>query len=153
MKQRKNFSQGIIIALIVALALSGCAGQTHGHGHACLQPNSRRTPSPIINASGEVVPAQWTTLSFAQAGNVDELSVKEGDAIKAGDVIARLSAPELRSESGAEAGRRESGRSEPGAAHRSGARGRYSRRAGSRQLGAGACGAKPSRSAICSTTQ
>ena len=35
----------------------------------------------MINASGEVVPAQWTTLSFAQAGNIAELLVKEGDAI------------------------------------------------------------------------
>ena len=93
MKQRKNLPQGIISALILALVLSGCARSAGGRrAHS---PRRQAAASPVINASGEVVPAQWTTLSFAQAGNVDELSIKEGDAIKAGDVIARLSAPEL----------------------------------------------------------
>ena len=97
MKLVQNFSQWIISALIAALALSGCAGQTPvtGTGTPASALNSPQDTSPIVNASGEVMPAQWTTLSFAQAGNVAELTVKEGDAIKKGDVIARLSAPEL----------------------------------------------------------
>ena len=33
--------------------------------------------------------AQWTTLSFTQAGAVIKLPIKEGDRIKAGDVIAQ----------------------------------------------------------------
>ncbi len=95
MKQHKFFSQWIIIALSVALALSGCAGQSVAPGTPTPASSSPKDTSPIINASGEVLPAQWTTLSFAQAGNVAELLVKEGDAIKKGDVIARLSAPDL----------------------------------------------------------
>lgn len=93
MKQRKIFSQAIIIALIAAVALSGCAGQPTVTSTPA--PGAQEVMTPVINASGEVVPAQWTTLSFAQAGNVAEMLVNEGDAIKAGDVIARLSVPEL----------------------------------------------------------
>ena len=93
MKQRKVFSQAIIIALIAAVALSGCAGQPTATSTPA--PGAQEVMTPVINASGEVVPAQWTTLSFAQAGNVAELLVNEGDAIKAGDVIARLSVPDL----------------------------------------------------------
>jgi multidrug efflux pump subunit AcrA (membrane-fusion protein) len=96
MKHSKICTRVIITALIVAVALSGCAGQpTATSTPAPNAPNALGETSPMINASGEVVPAQWTTLSFAQAGNVDELAVKEGDAIKMGDVIAKLSAPEL----------------------------------------------------------
>jgi multidrug efflux pump subunit AcrA (membrane-fusion protein) len=93
MKQHKNFFQWIIVALSAAIALGGCAGQPAASSTPT--PSAQAAATPIINASGEVVPAQWTTLSFAQAGNVDELPVKEGDTIKSGDVIARLSAPEL----------------------------------------------------------
>jgi multidrug resistance efflux pump len=93
MKQHQNFFQWIIVALSAAIALSGCAGQPAATSTPA--PSAQAAATPIINASGEVVPAQWTTLSFAQAGNVDELPVKEGDTIKSGDVIARLSAPEL----------------------------------------------------------
>ncbi|CAG0937241.1 Inner membrane protein YiaV [Thermoflexales bacterium] len=93
MKQRKTFSQWICSALIIALVLGGCAGQPPVTNTPT--PNVLEETAPSISASGEVVPAQWTTLSFAQAGNLVELSVKEGEAIKAGDVIARLSVPEL----------------------------------------------------------
>jgi multidrug efflux pump subunit AcrA (membrane-fusion protein) len=97
MKQRKFFPKWTIGALIAALALGGCAGQAPatGTGTPASPSNLPRDTSPGVDASGEVVPAQWTTLSFAQAGNVDELPVKAGDAIKQGAVIARLSAPEL----------------------------------------------------------
>jgi multidrug efflux pump subunit AcrA (membrane-fusion protein) len=95
MKQRKMFSQVIIIALVAAIALSGCAGQPTATSTPATAVDTAEAASPVINAGGEVLPAQWTTLSFAQAGNVDELLVKEGDEIKKGDLIARLSAPEL----------------------------------------------------------
>ncbi|MFZ5810123.1 MAG: HlyD family secretion protein [Chloroflexota bacterium] len=43
-----------------------------------------------IRASGVIVPAQKANLSFAQNGQVESILVKEGDAVQAGAVIARL---------------------------------------------------------------
>ncbi len=43
-----------------------------------------------------MVPAHWTTLSFSQAGTIVELPVKEGDRVKAGDLIAQLDAVDLK---------------------------------------------------------
>ncbi len=44
-----------------------------------------------ISAEGKVEPLQVANLSFATGGEVTEVLVKEGDVLKAGDVIARLS--------------------------------------------------------------
>ena len=93
MKQRRILSQWIIIGLTTALTLGGCANQSQAN--ATPTPASLKEATPIVSASGEVRPAQWTTLSFAQAGNVAEVLVKEGDVVKAGEVIARLDAPDL----------------------------------------------------------
>jgi multidrug resistance efflux pump len=92
MKQRLIFSQWIILATAATLVLSACGSQAMPTGTPTV--TASKTTSPVVSASGEVVPAQWTTLSFSQAGNLGELTVKEGDAIKAGDVIARLDAPD-----------------------------------------------------------
>lgn len=96
MKQRLNFSRWIILATTAALLLSACGGQATPTSTPAT--TESKTTSPVVSASGEVLPAQWTTLSFAQAGTVGELAVKEGDTFKAGDMIARLDVPDLRSQ-------------------------------------------------------
>jgi multidrug efflux pump subunit AcrA (membrane-fusion protein) len=93
-----NFPKRSFTLILLSLALiAGCSNPPAPIGSApAPTANAPAAPtSPVINASGEVVPAKWTTLSFAQAGNVAELLVKEGDTLKQGDIIARLSAPEL----------------------------------------------------------
>jgi HlyD family secretion protein len=99
MKQHKILSQWLIIVVSAAVALSGCAGQVPATdapvGAPTLAPGTLKETSSLVSASGEAAPAQWTVLSFAQAGNVDEVFVREGEEIKKGDAIARLSAPEL----------------------------------------------------------
>jgi multidrug resistance efflux pump len=49
-----------------------------------------------ISAEGKVEPLQLANLSFAAGGEVTEVLVKEGDVLKAGDVIARLNADAVR---------------------------------------------------------
>ena len=95
MKQRKIFSQWIIIALIAALALERLRGSARGHGHACSCSEFTKRIIACHQCQRRSRARAVDDVEFAQAGNVDELLVKEGDAIKAGDVIARLSAPEL----------------------------------------------------------
>ncbi|MBP7688087.1 MAG: HlyD family efflux transporter periplasmic adaptor subunit [Thermoflexales bacterium] len=96
MKQRLNFSRWLILATTAALLLSACGGQATPTSTPAA--TESKTTSPVVSASGEVLPAQWTTLSFSQAGTLGELTVKEGDMLKAGDVIARLDVPDLHSQ-------------------------------------------------------
>ncbi len=48
-----------------------------------------------VTASAVFVPAQISKLGFVTSGLVKEVLVKEGDAVKAGDVLVVLDAPEL----------------------------------------------------------
>jgi RND family efflux transporter MFP subunit len=50
--------------------------------------------APVI-ASGVVVPAQITRLSFLISAQVKEVAVKEGDRVSAGQTLAALNTPEL----------------------------------------------------------
>jgi len=82
-----------IYALPLILFLFGCASAP------------QLTPTPLysptvgaqvsltpngIRASGSVVPVQKARLSFALSGQIQKLYVKEGDEVKAGQVIAEL---------------------------------------------------------------
>lgn len=85
-----------IAALILIVALTtGCSGQ----GNASSTPSAdQATPGTIppvkssgeVVAEGKVVPAQYAQLSFSKSGVVAELPFKEGDAVKTGDLLARL---------------------------------------------------------------
>lgn len=48
-----------------------------------------------VTASAVFVPIQVSELGFVTPGSVKEVSVKEGDSVKAGDVLIVLDAPEL----------------------------------------------------------
>lgn len=58
------------------------------------------TPIPVVSgttnvvAEGRLVPRESTQLSFFTSGQVAEISVKEGDQVTAGDVVARLGSRE-----------------------------------------------------------
>ena len=94
MKFSKVFFNRIILIGVVAGLMAGCSGRA-----AALDPTptaaSSKSTALAVSATGEVVPAQWTTLSFTQAGTVITLSVKEGDGVKTGGVIAQLAAADL----------------------------------------------------------
>ena len=94
-----TFSKRSLTLIIIGMALiAGCGGQPAPIGSTPTPAADApaMTTSTTISASGEVVPAQWTTLSFSQAGTIVELPVKEGDRVKAGDLIAQLDAVDLK---------------------------------------------------------
>ena len=91
---RIPFNRIVMIGIMAGL-MAGCSGQAAALDATPAAVSSKST-SPIVSATGEVVPAKWTTLSFTQAGAVIKLPIKEGDGIKAGDVIAQLDAADLK---------------------------------------------------------
>ena len=50
--------------------------------------------TPIVSATGEVVPKQSAYLSVKTGGVVAEVLVEEGDSVKAGDILIRLEGTE-----------------------------------------------------------
>ena len=97
-----NFSKRSFTLIIITLALiAGCSTSPTPSGStptpAANTPTTATTATATtISASGEVVPARWTTLSFSQAGTIIDLPVKQGDRVKAGDLIAQLDAVDLK---------------------------------------------------------
>lgn len=82
----------IIFLLFLSTTLTACGGAP-----AAATPAAAATLAPVkdtaaTSAEGKLEPVQFANLSFATGGDVAEVLVKEGDAVKAGDVIARLRA-------------------------------------------------------------
>ena len=50
----------------------------------------RGTIERLLDVNGRVTPIDLVRLTFRRAGRVDKVSVKQGDAVKAGDVLAEL---------------------------------------------------------------
>lgn len=83
------------VLFLCFLLLSGCANQTQTASeelvrHISIQTVSASDYTNTVTLSGNVVPIQTVKLSFKIPGIVSEISVKEGDEIKAGQSIAAL---------------------------------------------------------------
>ena len=50
--------------------------------------------SPIVSATGEIVPEQEALLSVSAGGVIEDVLVKEGDSVSAGEVLVRLEGTE-----------------------------------------------------------
>lgn len=80
---------------MVVLALVSLAACSSGDGKATPQPTAADT-APAAQTGGTVVadawvvPVKWATLSFEAGGPVLAVQVKEGELVKAGDVLAQL---------------------------------------------------------------
>jgi len=80
------------VVLIGIVTLSGCSGS----------PQSTPTEEssliadvePTINATGKVVPAQWSRLSVNLPGVLEAIFVEEGDQVQSGQVLLRLQGKE-----------------------------------------------------------
>jgi multidrug resistance efflux pump len=72
---------------LIALLLAACGGAPPVTAPPTIAPVK---DSAALKAEGKLEPLQSVNLSFASGGEVAEVLVKEGDAVKAGDVIARV---------------------------------------------------------------
>jgi HlyD family secretion protein len=83
----------VVPALTLAACLVACsAGQPPA---PAAQPTPAQADGAIV-AEATVVPAHYAALSFLVGGTLEQVSVREGDSVGAGDVIARLNSDEAK---------------------------------------------------------
>ncbi len=82
----------ISVLVLASLFLSAC-GAAPAVAAAQTEPAAAQS---VTIAEGRLLPRQSARLSFNAAGRVAEIQMKEGDTVKAGDVIARLDNEVLR---------------------------------------------------------
>jgi HlyD family secretion protein len=88
MATRNKLFPILILGVSLALLLAGCGGL--GGGQATPTLEAEPDISPVVSATGVVVPERESTLSFATGGNVTEVLVAEGDTVEEGQELARL---------------------------------------------------------------
>lgn len=93
------------LGLLLLLSVTACSPQTEEAAAPDTEEGASEGASPsdlssgnIVSATGEVVPAQWSSLSFPISGRVVELAVEKGDTVEEGDVLARLDTADLESQ-------------------------------------------------------
>jgi len=79
----------MLLLVILALALAGCSGQATPAPVDDSQ-TAELDFSPVVSATGIVVPDRWSTLSLTTGGVVEQLLVEAGDTVEAGQVLLRL---------------------------------------------------------------
>jgi len=82
---KKAFYITVLFAIILSIALSACGNQT-------ATPAAQETPiaSSAVIAEGRIEPIHATNLSFLAKGVVQQINVKMGDKVTAGDELVRL---------------------------------------------------------------
>jgi len=77
----------ILLGIILTLMLTACANQTT----TAPQPAAQTSAMPeSVVAEGKIKPVKALNLSFQARGVVEEISVRIGDLVRKGDVLARL---------------------------------------------------------------
>lgn len=84
---KKNTLFLISIIMLLTLILSACGAQQPA---ATDQPAAESTPLNQVIAEARLKPIHATNLTFQVRGVVEEVLVKEGDTVNAGDILARL---------------------------------------------------------------
>lgn len=96
MSTQKKSPLIITLFILFGILLTACSGGAATDKSASTDP----TLIPVVgnqgsfHAEGKVVPMQYTTLSFQASGEIGEISAKEGQIVKKGDVLAQLSKTE-----------------------------------------------------------
>jgi HlyD family secretion protein len=81
----------LLLALSLIFVLSACGAANEET--ATPEPAAVEF-TPVVSATGEVVPELEALLSISAGGVVEDVFVKEGDSVKSGDVLVRLKGTE-----------------------------------------------------------
>ena len=85
----------IIIGVVVLAVVGGVAAVAMRSGNSGVQVETAKVTridslQAFVTASGEIVATRYADIGSAVMGRLVELAVKEGDAVKAGQVLARI---------------------------------------------------------------
>jgi multidrug resistance efflux pump len=93
MKKIKISNSMVGLLVILVTLITGCSGLGKQ-----ANPTEESLPAEeiqsVVSATGEVKPAQWSTLSVSIPGRISEILVQEGDQVQPGQVILRLEGKE-----------------------------------------------------------
>ena len=94
MTSKKQILIELFAILAAALIIAGCSALP-GQNDATPTPEPIVEDfTPIVSATGKILPAEWATLSVKTSGVVAEVLVSEEDEVTAGDVLLRLEGAE-----------------------------------------------------------
>ncbi len=89
-----NQLNNILLAVFLgSLVLAGCSNLP-GQATPTEEPGQVVDVQPVVSATGKVVPAQWSQLSFSVSGVVEEIFVQKGDQVQEGEILVRLKGKE-----------------------------------------------------------
>ena len=80
-----------VVPALLAIAVAGCGA---GKGTPTPTASAETSFTPVVSATGEVLPVRWASLSLPGGGVVTELPVVEGDQVAKGDLLLQLSGRE-----------------------------------------------------------
>jgi HlyD family secretion protein len=85
----------LLLGALFLLLVAACAAPEQDQGGAEENAVPGEALSPVVRATGEVIPETYAVLSFSLPGRVAELLVEEGSLVEEGDVLARLDTADL----------------------------------------------------------
>jgi multidrug efflux pump subunit AcrA (membrane-fusion protein) len=97
MPKRVNVHNLLLVVLFASIIFAGCESLPSdltsfipSQATPTKRPNLYNDIEPIVSATGEVVPAQWSSLSVATAGVIEEILVSETDKVEEGQGLVLL---------------------------------------------------------------
>lgn len=79
----------LVLVLAAAMLVAGCSGGT-ATATPTAAPDDNSSFSPLVSATGVVVPQQWARISVRASGQIVNLPVEAGDQVAEGDLLLAL---------------------------------------------------------------
>jgi HlyD family secretion protein len=79
----------VLLVALIGLKVAGVFGKDEGK-KVTAEKAQRRSITQVVNASGKVYPEIEVKVSPDISGEITELTVKEGDSVKKGQIVARI---------------------------------------------------------------
>jgi HlyD family secretion protein len=82
--------RGIVGMLLLGLLIMGVTACGSGGGETTSQQSAKGDINVTITADGNIEASSHERLTFGSGGKIDKISVKEGDNVNKGDILAKL---------------------------------------------------------------